>query len=500
MKSGPFHPMVSIPAGALFVLAIGFPTLVLLLRVVVEGVSPGIGSVFTERSLQLLGRTLFLATSASILAHLFAIPAAAVLGRRSTPWLAAAMTAILVCPPMVHAFGWRRLLPVAIDPAASCVFVRALWSWPIAAALLGTALRGMPRTLWDAARMDAAPWAAFFHVILPSLRRTVTLSFLVILVLSFSDYSVPHSFGMIVFPTELLGWAASAATPGDAVLPAILPLVLVGVGCVLILRLGKNALEPVENIDTPPTDETPLSWKLPATIVAAASLVVPLVALAGNISSISAFGIAWQTYRMDLLWTTLASIAAGVAAAAMGWGFGVKSPVGRSVTAWSLALGVAPGALTGLALVSAYGPPVFAPLYDHWPIVSLSYAAHFGWVGILAGIVARRRVSRELLEQAAVDGASGNSMFRHVILPLTRPTMIVGIGLVAALSLGDVAASSLVRVPGFAPIAHVIIEKFHRLEDDMLISLSLMLALLGITGVVLVAVAGAFLRRAGYER
>jgi hypothetical protein len=50
-------------------------------------------------------------------------------------------------------------------------------------------------------------------------------------------------------------------------------------------------------------------------------------------------------------------------------------------------------------------------------------------------------------------------------------------------------ASSPVRVPGFSPIAQVIIEKFHRFEDGMLISLSFWLVAAALPGVVLLIVA-----------
>ena len=56
-----------------------------------------------------------------------------------------------------------------------------------------------------------------------------------------------------------------------------------------------------------------------------------------------------------------------------------------------------------------------------------------------------------------------------------------------ALAVGDLATSSLVRVPDFNPIAHVIVEKFHRREDDMLVCLSLSLVAASLPGALLAA-------------
>ena len=53
--------------------------------------------------------------------------------------------------------------------------------------------------------------------------------------------------------------------------------------------------------------------------------------------------------------------------------------------------------------------------------------------------------------------------------------LLCAAAIVMALSLGETEASALVRVPSFAPISHVLLEKFHRFEYGMLVSLSLWL-------------------------
>jgi hypothetical protein len=45
----------------------------------------------------------------------------------------------------------------------------------------------------------------------------------------------------------------------------------------------------------------------------------------------------------------------------------------------------------------------------------------------------------------------------------------------------------MLRVPAFNPVAHIVIEKFHRFEDGMLISLSLCLVSVAIPTALLLA-------------
>jgi len=58
---------------------------------------------------------------------------------------------------------------------------------------------------------------------------------------------------------------------------------------------------------------------------------------------------------------------------------------------------------------------------------------------------------------------------------------------VTTLGMTDVATASLVQVPSVRLISLIIIEKFHRFEDDMLISLSLWLVAAAVGSAVLVA-------------
>ena len=70
--------------------------------------------------------------------------------------------------------------------------------------------------------------------------------------------------------------------------------------------------------------------------------------------------------------------------------------------------------------------------------------------------------------------------------------MLSAAGVIAALAVAELPTTALTRVPSFAPIAHVIIEKFHRFEDGMLVSLSF--CLVGFTLVVILLLAACLYR------
>jgi len=460
-----------------FLLAAAYPAGALLFQCLRDAGGVGL-SWPSERTLILLGRTSALAAVATLVCHIVALPISGLLARsrggNRAAWLLAALTGVLFCPPMVCAFGWRRLLPMGMPPSACCILVWTLWLWPVVALLLGAAWAKTGRKLYEASTLDAHPACALLRVIVPAMSRTIGTSVLIVFMLCFSDYSVPHAFGLIVFPTEILGWAGNSLNPWDTVGPSLPGFAVVILGVVCLIALNRRLLD-YSDAGSSVMHQRSSTARWFSTLLIVLSVPAPLVALLANLNETDSFSVALQTYGHDILWSVGTAFSAGVFSVIMGVAFCGRSLVARAGAVWVLAIGAGPGALVGLALVIAYGHPAWRFVYDHWPIVVLSYVARFGWIGVGAAALAARRLPRSIREQAELDGVSGFAGWWWITCPAAAPTLLGGVGIVAGLSLGDVAASALVRVPSFTPVAHVIIEKFHRLEDDMLIALSVLL-------------------------
>jgi len=213
---------------------------------------------------------------------------------------------------------------------------------------------------------------------------------------------------------------------------------------------------------------------------------VPLIAICRPLT-LALFGQSLQTYGVDLLSSVGLSLAAAGLIIFLACGLTLAAVPRRGLLFTALLLGALPGAVVGQAFVAAYNRPALAWMYDHWPIVSLVYVSRYAWIGLLACEIASRSRTSAVAEQAHVDGATEGQVLWHILLPQHAPYLLCVGALVVALAMGDVAASTLVRVPGYNPIAHVIIEKFHRFEDGMLISLSLMLVGIAALGSAVIA-------------
>jgi ABC-type spermidine/putrescine transport system permease subunit II len=86
-----------------------------------------------------------------------------------------------------------------------------------------------------------------------------------------------------------------------------------------------------------------------------------------------------------------------------------------------------------------------------------------------------RDMNRSLVDAARADGASAADIAIHLRLIPWWPLLLVVVLITAAFALADPATGVLLSVPSVHPLAQIIIEKFHRFEDAMLVSLSLTL-------------------------
>jgi ABC-type Fe3+ transport system permease subunit len=82
------------------------------------------------------------------------------------------------------------------------------------------------------------------------------------------------------------------------------------------------------------------------------------------------------------------------------------------------------------------------------------YAVAFLWPAV-------RDVPRDLRESARVDGATPWVEFRRVGWPACRRSFFVAVIAVAALSMGELAASKIVQVPGRSTFAQELFAQMH---------------------------------------
>lgn len=459
---------------------------------------------------RLIGYSTMLAAAAAVCSLAAGIAAAPQLSRLS---LRRPMNFGVVCaalcllsPPMVSAFGWQRATIGGDHRELMCILTWTGWLWPVPGLIVASAWRSTGRTMWEAARLTAGRAACAVYVLAPLLRRPIAASLAIVFGLAFSDYAVPHAYGLIVHSTALLSVAQSSDRAADVVRASMPSMVMLAsvVGVLAAVRSPER-----QSVGPPPAAPAARAWQAVPVVYFVLHAAVPLAALIRTGSIFRDVAETIRQYWPDLAWSFLAALAGAlcvllatlwIAGPQVGLDSASRRPLverpstGRAATVgvrpfagrlsflvagvcWLLT-GLLPGAVVGLSLIALFNRPLLGAVYDGWPIVAIAFAARYGWI-IVAGVyVARRLVPLALLEQAAIDGATSSQSAWRVALPTSAPVLGAAALAAVALSLGELPATALVRVPGFTPIAHLIIEKYHRLEDGMLTALCLMLWLM----------------------
>lgn len=206
------------------------------------------------RQLILLGRSLGIAVSATLVAFLIGLPVAIVLAARDLPfrWLFSfLMLTPLLIPPYIMAGAWfyllspsgavNRTLDMFLGPSAmlkiqsvpGCIWCLGLSFFPLIAFIVSTGILRIDATLQDTARLCMGRWGVFRHSTVPQLKHYLAAAFCLALIFILSQYGVPSLLGVNTYPVEIFARFSAFYDEVSAVALSI-PLVVLVVCLVLV--------------------------------------------------------------------------------------------------------------------------------------------------------------------------------------------------------------------------------------------------------------------------
>jgi ABC-type Fe3+ transport system permease subunit len=473
-----------------FASAMVYPPVVLVIRSILETVyQSGEPAMTTALPMSLLLRSVLLAAAAAILAVALAMPAVSIVGRldgaRAGGWIIFLILLPLLLPPMMYAFGWQRLIGV-IPGWLGCIWVWASWAWPIPAFIIGAAWIRSGRQAYLHALTVTGGAKAFLYIGLPALRGAIVASFLVVFVFFLGEYSVPHAWAQIVFATGLMDRASSSPRAVDTLLPS-LPIVFIALATLAVAAYaGRRAFDAETSGSIRGATRRRITGAVILVVLVALSVGVPLTRLVLIARWPEAATVTVEIYGTEIGQSILLAVACGASSVLMGICLiGVKR-LRTAALVWSIAWAALPGALVGHAIVLAYLP--IPSVYDHWIKMLIGYLARFGWIGIVAAWLVWRTANQRLIDAARVDGATDWEAVWHVAIRKDWLALVAAIVIITVLSVAELPTTSLVRVSSIAPISTLIVEKFHRMEDDLMIGLSLSVAVAALPAALIAAI------------
>ncbi len=477
-----FSPLLAAVALAT-ALAVSSPLVYVVIRAAGAGPERLWSTIASPATLGLLARTVALVGGVVATAVAIALPAAWLVTRTDLPArrLWAVLGALpLVFPSYVAALalvatlgprGYVTLWIEAWTPLriggliygyTGALLALALFTYPYVYLLLVAALRDLDPALEESSRgLGAGRWRTFARVVLPQLRPALYGGSLLVALYTVSDFG---AVSITRFSTFTLAIYNAYRALFDRSLAAALSLVLVGlaVGLIgveglLVRRLPPHRLRPSRAAARRRLGR----WKWPALLglggLASVNLALPLgVLIFWGVRAVrlgNPLGSTWQPALASLG----VSLAAALAAVALSiplalWAVRHPSPLARAVERLSRAGFALPGIVIALSLVF-FVTRYLLPLYQTLALLVAAYVIRFLPEALAATRAAVASVSTRFEEAARSLGESQLGALRRLTLPLLRPGLLAGAGLVFLTAMKELPATLILRPTGFETLA-----------------------------------------------
>ncbi|MCS7220026.1 MAG: iron ABC transporter permease [Anaerolineae bacterium] len=472
----------------LFALAVTAVVLLPIVYLIVRALEAGVTAwalLVQARTWQILGRTLWLALAVTMASALVAIPLAWLTTRTDLP-LRQAWVVLLSLPLAIPSYVGAYLVVAALGPRGilqewleklwgitrlpeiygfpGTLLVLTLLSYPYIFLSVRAMLLQLDPALEEASRsLGRGPWATFRRVILPQLRPALASGGLLVALYTLRDFGAVSIMRYTTFTRAIYIQYQSAFNRSDA---ALLSLVLVAITLVL-LALELQTRGRVQYYRTgagvarrPPQVRLG-RWRWPALLFCSAVVGIALILPAGVLLYWLARGLQageqllplWRATRNSILVSGIAAVVA-VVAALPGVILSARRPSWLSRLLEQLTyIGFAlPGIAIALALVF-FGIQYARPLYQTLPMLILAYVVLFLPEAVGSVRASLLQVQPSLEEAARSLGRRPLQVFTSITLPLVRPGIAAGAGLVFLTAMKELPATLILGPAGFKTLA-----------------------------------------------
>lgn len=462
---------------------------------------PHLLALTEDRSLGLLGRTLLLGLSSSLLALLVGLPFGLLTTLTELPaarLLRPAALIPLLLPPIFLAITWTQLVDLRGAPATALLLAAA--TFPLPALFTARAAQRIDGASLEAARLAGGTRAALamaLPLVLPPALCGTALAF----VFTVNDFAVPDFVSSVgpkfnVYADEVFSAWQTRTDTGAAVASALPLVALTLLALFPALALRRRGAFATLGRRGRPTRPLPLGpWGkllfLPAAALVATSALCPLLRLLYEAGggprgwSLAAFSEAFA-YAIDLCRSNLlTSITCAALAATLTSVLGLilghalerlrRRTLARALELATLLPLAVPAVLFGIGEIVLWNHALTADFYNSPALVVLLYCGRFLPLAILVCAGAVASLGPQLEEAAAISGAGPLRRLTTIVAPPLLPALGGAWILVFVLSMRELDAAILVPAANSTVIFRIF-NAIHFGRDDFVAALCLISA------------------------
>ena len=345
------------------------------------------------------------------------------------------------------------------------VFVLTAFTYPYVYLLVAARLAGLPPSIEESARLlGDRPLRLFFRIVFPAIRSSVLGGMLIVCLYCLSEFGAVQllaydTLTRVVYATRLLDRAQSFAAAGLLVVLAVLAVAIER-------RLGGSlrSTAPQGLRRSPPLRIGRWRWPALAGVVGVllVSLFAPVAALAqwawrgigqgaGPLAELGSelAGLAGPAWSTAWIGSTAALVTILVVLSAAVITGRYRSRLGPFLSGSVLCGFAVPSLVIALSLAFwALNVPLVDRLYQSAALLIAAYVIHFGAQALRPAEVGVASVSGSVRESARLLGASPLRRVLTVDLPMVRPGLIAGAGLVLLSTVKELPATLLLAPIG----------------------------------------------------
>ncbi len=434
----------------------------------------------SARQWTLLGHSMILATSVTLLTMAVGVPLGVILGKSDLPgrqFLTVLFVVPLLIPPYIMAVSWSDLLgrtsllghwvtPVFMTGAADllfglpgCVFILFVIFLPLPMLLTMILLRTINPRLEEAGRLAGGWGRVLREITLPMIRPGLLLAGMLVFLLSCGEFSVPNYLRYDVFPVECFTQFSAfynfqAATAAAIPLAVITGLLLLLEGA--FLREKTYQLHPAVGAEHSPLLELGRwrVWILGGVLALALTLVVaPLGVLVLEAGGPAIYAEALRQAGDSLLrsigYATVGATLLSLLGFFTGYLIHTKALVcWRFIDSVTIFLFALPGTVIGIGLISLWNTRWTNIIYSTPLIIIFGYVAKYTALTSRISVAQLAKIPPSMNEAARMAGAGWARRMAFITVPMVRRGLVAGWLVGYIFSLRDTGITMLVYPPG----------------------------------------------------
>jgi len=447
-----------------------------------------IWELMDTRVIVLLLKTVFYSLSVAFLVVLFGtLIAIGLMSMHKTlrKFFMGLLILLVPLPVTIHSMIWMKIFSafqwMPLTGWGISIFVQSVAWLPLGTLIIYDAMTKIPKALVEVGQLLSNDLKVFFRIWLPQSKTGMTIVALGIFLMTFNDYSVPSTFAVTTFPMEIFASYSISLNAGDAMITG-LPMLLLGLGLALPLMTAVNK----QFFSGPSTRNDAFIKKMNVTrkylsklsmVTVIIIILLPFVALIQE-TSFSNFNLMrdggteilatlWICFGGALLALPIMILAAlGVNHHKKGYSF---------ILLLILLPTLISPALIGAALIHLMNRPAFRWVYLSHVMGMLAVMIRFMPIGILVILAGLRKIPEDFMSVAYMTAKNYKKPFIKILLPLTMPSIVIAIGIVFLLGLGELGTSVMVLPPGVSTITVRIFGYLHYGATELIAEVSIVL-------------------------